>query len=334
MEAIQLEVDLLETVKGNANVIEFLGEVHNSIGRCLRFEMCLPQDFLQLLMNRGALPLPEVRYFGNQIIKGLTHVHSKGIIHRDLKPENILIGEGMVLKIADFGWSITKTDEDIRGLAGSPGYAAPEVVLKKPQDFLVDVFSLGIVIYIMITGTRPKITDRTKVYPPGKDFFLSLPTTEHGKDFLEQALAISTKERSSLEVLAAHRFLNTGYCPMSLPQSAIFSVPPLQNDSKRSAIDEVNEDDEESERKTRLDHCREGEQERRWKGKQAKTTKGNVQELIEELDGLKKEKLAILEEYKAIKEKERALMEKEFALKVKYGADLDLRVRSSGGTLY
>ncbi|KAG0253621.1 Serine/threonine-protein kinase plk1 [Linnemannia exigua] len=338
---IQREVDILEAVKGNANVIEFLGEVHDTRGRCLRLEMCLPQDFLQLLMNRGALPLLEVRYFGNQIVGGLRHIHSKGIIHRDLKPENILIGEGMVLKIADFGWSTKMTDKVIRGLAGSPGYAAPEVILGQPQDFLVDVFSFGIVMCIMMTAIKPKITDRTNVYLPSDEFFPSLPTTEEGRDFLEQALAVSTKHRPSLEVVASHAFLNTGYCPMSLPQSAIFSIPPLRNDSKRSAIDEVNVDGDESEKKTRLDHCREGERERRWKGKQATTTKGNVQELNEELDELKKERLAVLEEYKAIKEKERALvkkgrvlMEQELALRDKYGADLDLRVRSSGGTLY
>ncbi|KAG0277609.1 hypothetical protein BGZ95_005678, partial [Linnemannia exigua] len=121
------------------------------------------------------------------------------------------------------------------------------------------------------------------------------------QDSLEQALVILSKQPSSLEVLASHLFFNTGYCPTSLPQSAIFSIPPLRNDSKRNAIDEVNENDGEGENNTRLNHCRESEQERRWKGKQAKASKVNFQELKEELDQLKEEKLAVLREYKTIR---------------------------------
>jgi serine/threonine-protein kinase len=88
----------------------------------------------------------------------LAHAHSVGIIHRDLKPDNVMIRKDGLLKLMDFGIAqvvdlqrMTVTGQ----LLGSPAYMAPELIEGKPLDFRTDVFSLGIMLYQMATGTLP-----------------------------------------------------------------------------------------------------------------------------------------------------------------------------------
>lgn len=82
--------------------------------------------------------------------EGLIYLHSLGIIHRDIKPENILNSYG-VLKLSDFGWSIY-TEEKRMTFCGTLDYVSPEVVSGKDYDFKVDIWSIGVLTYELITG--------------------------------------------------------------------------------------------------------------------------------------------------------------------------------------
>jgi len=88
---------------GHVNVAAFLGTIITTQGRGLLFELYDHRDFWRLLSRRGALLTPEVRYYGRQLMEGLTYIHSQGLIHCDFKPNNILVASGMVLKISDYG---------------------------------------------------------------------------------------------------------------------------------------------------------------------------------------------------------------------------------------
>ena len=92
-----------------------------------------------------------------QILLGIEYLHSLGIAHRDLKPSNILITKNKVIKIIDFGLSnMYKVGNKLKSAVGSPSYAAPEIIENKayfPLD--VDIWSLGIIMYILLTGTLP-----------------------------------------------------------------------------------------------------------------------------------------------------------------------------------
>jgi hypothetical protein len=133
-----------------------------------------------------------------------------------------------------------------------------------------------------------------------------------------------------LDLLEDHHFLKTGYTPTTLPEWVLEFAPSFTSKDKRKKIEEIKSGDELCE-EANLCYFKESEQERKWKGKQAQTTKANVRDLEEEVDELMREKMAILLEFKAVKEKERALVERG---RVLYGVDLDLRVESTGGTLY
>ena len=93
-----------------------------------------------------------------EICQGIEHAHQKGVVHRDIKPANILISQGGMVKITDFGLAQAQdlTSITVTGaIVGTPAYMSPEQAAGKRIDIRSDIFSLGVVTYEMITGTKP-----------------------------------------------------------------------------------------------------------------------------------------------------------------------------------
>ena len=113
----------------------------------------------QYLQKEGALSTDEVLSFTSQIAKALDHAHDKGIIHRDIKPQNIMLLKDGMIKVADFGIASLQSDiEDSSGeTVGSVHYIAPEQARGAAPDARSDIYSLGIVMYEMLTGKLPYI---------------------------------------------------------------------------------------------------------------------------------------------------------------------------------
>ena len=85
----------------------------------------------------------------------LEYIHQCNILHRDIKPENLLLGEDGYVAISDFGISRVFQPENCHDTSGTPGYMAPEVMLKENHNHAVDYYGVGVMCYEIMTGTRP-----------------------------------------------------------------------------------------------------------------------------------------------------------------------------------
>lgn len=115
------------------------------------------KELFDYIVQRGKMPEDEARRFFQQIIAAVEYCHRHKIVHRDLKPENLLLDDKLNVKIADFGLSNIMTDGNfLKTSCGSPNYAAPEVISGKlyagPE---VDVWSSGVILYVMLCGRLP-----------------------------------------------------------------------------------------------------------------------------------------------------------------------------------
>ncbi|NLW66087.1 MAG: Stk1 family PASTA domain-containing Ser/Thr kinase [Clostridiales bacterium] len=111
----------------------------------------------QYMQTKGALSWKEALHFSTQIAKALSHAHSKGIVHRDIKPQNIMVVKDGSIKVADFGIAHLQNESnaDENETVGSIHYISPEQARGEPVDTRSDIYSLGIVMYEMLTGRLP-----------------------------------------------------------------------------------------------------------------------------------------------------------------------------------
>ncbi|SEB09541.1 serine/threonine-protein kinase [Variovorax sp. YR216] len=185
------------------------------------------------------LEVPQVLCVMMQLLDGLHYAHERGIVHRDIKPANLLVADDGRLKITDFGIARTETSNLTRAnsVVGSPGYIAPEQYTNREIDRRVDVFSAGVLLYRMLSGTTPFVgTDDAImykiVYEPHRP--LSEATNDATlKPFdvvLDRALAKDPAQRypSAMAMRTALLALATEALPEVLP-AHILLAPLLEN---------------------------------------------------------------------------------------------------------
>jgi serine/threonine protein kinase len=162
-------------------------------------------DIYSVLQELGALPEDAVRTYCAQIVKALGFLRDMSIIHRDLKPENILIDEAGMLKLVDFGLSFDSMSGVARpSKVGTPDYMAPEIVLMQPHSFSADYWSLGVIVYEMLTGETPFNSDDVeqtfrRIVCERFDQTLLDDFSEECRDFVFRLLEVSPTRRLGAE---------------------------------------------------------------------------------------------------------------------------------------
>lgn len=141
------------------NIVSVYDVSHSDDVEYIVMELIEGITLKQYLQKKSVLEPAEVLDFTIQIAKALEHAHSKGIIHRDIKPQNIMLLKDGMIKVADFGIASLESDiEENNGEAvGSVHYIAPEQARGQAPDARSDIYSLGIVMYEMLTGKLPYI---------------------------------------------------------------------------------------------------------------------------------------------------------------------------------
>ncbi|HEY2461685.1 MAG TPA: serine/threonine-protein kinase [Candidatus Acidoferrum sp.] len=182
---------------------------------------------LQHLISDGPIPVPRACAWAADLASALGCAHHAGIIHGDVKPANILVTDDGSVKLGDFGIARFATQVSGSGrLMGTPAYLSPEQILGQPQNTRSDLFSLGVVLYQMVTGTRP--FDGTSVsavcaqilssqpVPPSKHNPALPPLIDH---VVMRCLAKDPADRYPTgEALAASLYPLARRAPMPLPR--------------------------------------------------------------------------------------------------------------------
>jgi serine/threonine-protein kinase len=122
-------------------------------------------DLYDLLEKCGRLPYDVAAILAMQVARALDYVHYRGIVHRDIKPANIMIARTGGVKVMDFGIARDTSFGDLTEAGtgiGTPAYMSPEQVLGDKLDARSDIFSLGVVLYQMVTGKKPFVEDEKK----------------------------------------------------------------------------------------------------------------------------------------------------------------------------
>ncbi|MHC5059015.1 MAG: serine/threonine-protein kinase, partial [Planctomycetota bacterium] len=138
-------------------------EIGEDDGRTFIAMEYLEGEDLRSRMRFAPLPLVEALTIGADIARGLHAAHEKGIVHRDVKPANIVVTPARVVKIMDFGLARVGVGADLTRTGttvGTIAYMSPEQARGGDVDHRTDIWSLGVVLYEMLTGVRPFAADR------------------------------------------------------------------------------------------------------------------------------------------------------------------------------
>jgi len=142
------------------HIVSILDAVVGEDSGHIAMELVMGGDLSQHAKPGTLLPVPDVLQIAFKCCGALDYAAKQGIVHRDIKPANIMIAGGTEIKIADFGAAVLKKSQVMQTAAlGSPYYMSPEQVQGKPLTFHSDIYSLGVVIYELLTGTRPFLAE-------------------------------------------------------------------------------------------------------------------------------------------------------------------------------
>ncbi|OMJ90967.1 hypothetical protein SteCoe_6533 [Stentor coeruleus] len=196
------------------NVIRLLEVFESSKHLMIVLEYSGGGDLLQLVKTRGSLTELEGKHIFSQLIEAIQACHTKNIIHRDVKLDNILITTDFTcIKLCDFGVSRSvKPGEKIYDQCGTPAYLAPEIIADRGYDpFYVDIWSMGVLLYAILTGTVPF---RAKTLPELHKLILrckyDMPDclSLKAQDLIRRMLNPIPHMRISLEEMKIHPWLN------------------------------------------------------------------------------------------------------------------------------
>lgn len=216
------------------------GQVVKPSGRVIDGLVFIVMEFVQggllfdLCQNMGAMGEDAGRFFLHQMIESVEFMHSRRVVHRDLKLENILIDDNLDLKLADFGFACYKNIDNLNSYRGTMTYMAPEIKESKQyKGTQVDMFSIGVILFIIVQGIFPFKEARKEEYfynllIEGKidTYFQKVNGTGLSEDFKNLILGLFSYDpetRLTLEQVKAHPWMQSETFNFEATRSSMLS---------------------------------------------------------------------------------------------------------------
>jgi len=203
------------------NIIQLVEVIDTADTLFLVLEFASGGELFDAIVAKGSYSESEAAKIVRQIIGAIHYVHGHGIAHRDLKPENLLLtkeegadGTDLFIKIADFGLSKDFGAEQMATSCGTPDYVAPEVLGGQPYDSAVDIWSIGVITYVLLCGFPPFYGEsQPELFENIMKGNYDFPdpewsgVSEDAKDFIRKMLVVDPEKRYNAEQCLKDKWL-------------------------------------------------------------------------------------------------------------------------------
>ncbi|MBA0569354.1 hypothetical protein Golob_006790 [Gossypium lobatum] len=219
-EDIKKEVQIMQHLSGQPNIVEFKGAYEDKDCVNIVMELCAGGELFDRIIAEGHYSERAAAAICRQVVNVVQNFHFMGVMHRDLKPENFLLSskdEDAMLKATDFGLSVfIEQGKQYRDIVGSAYYIAPEV-LRRSYGKEIDIWSAGVILYILLCGVPPFWAETEKgifdAILEGELSFESDPwpsISESAKDLVRKMLTMDPNERLTAAQVLEHPWLREG----------------------------------------------------------------------------------------------------------------------------
>lgn len=216
--SLQTEIEILKSLD-HPNIVNLIDVFEDERHWCLVMELMQGGELFDQILEKEHFTELEAREATKAIIDAIQYCHEKGICHRDIKPENLLLQSKELgitsLKVADFGLARLLEENTLASTTcGTPGYVAPEVLMQKPYGKSCDIWSIGVVGFILLSGTPPFYEeDNFALFEQIKSCKYEFDEADwkhispEAKDFVSKILVADPESRLSCQGMMEHPWM-------------------------------------------------------------------------------------------------------------------------------
>ncbi|XP_025830639.1 calcium/calmodulin-dependent protein kinase type 1 [Agrilus planipennis] len=216
-DSLENEIKVLRKLV-HPNIVQLLETFEDKNKVYLVMELVTGGELFDRIVEKGSYTEKDAADLIRQVLEAVDYMHEQGVVHRDLKPENLLYynpDENSKIMISDFGLSKMEDSGIMATACGTPGYVAPEVLAQKPYGKAVDVWSIGVISYILLCGYPPFYDENdSNLFAQilKGEFEFDSPywdeISDSAKDFIRKLMCVDVEKRYTCRQALAHPWIS------------------------------------------------------------------------------------------------------------------------------